>query len=200
MGAAAGGAAGPHRLDWFRPGRTITVTDRYSRTPYTYRLTAEPGKDFDPMFRPELTPGEMLAAGVFEGKYLNDCQDEYPYEWFEDSTLRRVTDGGPPDTSLNEFGVGSRLPLHEWRVRGWIVPPDPRGWFQWYCRYWIGRRIGDVDAKQIARWRSFARHRGQIIASYDRGDIARGASRSQKRNHRARQRQALLQWAYNPWV
>lgn len=199
----------PHSISWYVPGRVVAVAPGWNRGCRSYRLEAPAGADFAPDFRPEVTPARMLEMGVFEGKYLNDCQDEFPREWFEGSALRRVTVGAPPDPALNEFGVKSRLPLRQWRANGWIpaVGPapgvqdcDPRGWFQWYCRYWLGRRSPEVDAVQIARWRSFARHRGQVLAAYRRLGIRPGdMPLDKKRAHRAKQRQALLQWAYDPY-
>ncbi len=164
--------------------RTIHVNDRM-QSGYSYDLTAPEGEDFDPAFTPHFTPGEMLEMGVFEGKYCNDCRDEFPADWFENA---RVAD--KPDPDLNYFGVKSRQPLSVWREKGWIYGPDPRGWFQWYCRYYMGRRLSDIDAIQIKRWRGFARHAGQVSANCDPGDI----------HCRPRQRQALLQWAYDPFV
>lgn len=152
---------------------------------YAYTLIAPMGKEFDEAFKPHLTPKEMLAHGVFEGKYCNDCRGEFPDDWFAEAKLSDT-----PNPKLNCFGVKSRQPLKVWREKGWIIEPDPRGWFQWYCRYYLGRRLPGVDAKQIARWRSFARHAGQIRAHCEPGDIF----------CRPRQRQALLQWAYDPFI
>ena len=104
------------------------------------------GKDFMPGFEPKFTPKEMLAMGVFEGRYCNDCKDEFPADWF---TEARVSDR--PNPELNYFGVKSRKPLSYWQEKGWIIGPDPRGWFKWYSRYYLGRRIPDIDAKQIKR-------------------------------------------------
>ena len=165
-------------------GDEIHVDDRM-QSGYTYRLEAPEGADFDPGFAPYHTPAEMLAMGVFEGKYLNDCRGEFPASWFEGAKLSDL-----PDPSVNYFGVKSRQPLSVWREKGWIIGPDPRGWFQWYCRYNMGRRLPDTDAAQIKRWRAFARHAGQIRANCDPGDIF----------CRPRQRQALLQWAYDPLI
>lgn len=164
--------------------RTIHVNDTM-QSDYSYNLVAPEGEDFDPDFKPDLSPKEMLAMGVFEGKYCNDCKGEFPADWFKDAKL---SDKADPD--LNYFGVKSRQPLSVWREKGWIYGPDPRGWFQWYCRYYMGRRLPDIDAIQIKRWRSFARHAGQIRANCDPGDI----------HCRPRQRQALLQWAYDPFI
>jgi len=108
-----------------------------------------------------------------------------PPEWFEKA---KISD--KPDPSINAFGIKSRQPLSVWRDKGWIIEPDPRGWFQWYCRYYLGRRLPDVDHTQIKRWRAFRRHEAQVRANCEPGDVW----------CRPRQRQALLQWAYDPFV
>jgi hypothetical protein len=180
---------------------------------YSYRLEVEPGTQFGPGFAPELTPGEMLMLGVFEGRYLNDCVREFPAEWFLGALMTGTLSPEKADISKNLFGVGSRQPLSVWRENGWAPSegrrgrtddhyggalgdpaknPDDRGWFQWYCRYWLGRRIPDLDRIQIARWRSFVRHRGGLHAGCP--------SWSQDPTCRLRERQALLQWAYNPFL
>lgn len=152
---------------------------------YTYELTAREGADFADGFTPFHTPAEMLELGVFEGKYCNDCQGELPSSWFANA---KISDR--PDPSLNCFGVKSRQPLSVWREKGWIIGPDPRGWFQWYCRYYLGRRIEDVDSMQIRRWRAFTRHAAQVRANCDPGDVF----------CRPRQRQGLLQWSHDPFI
>lgn len=164
--------------------KTIKVNDRMQRG-YSYQLTAPMGKKFDPGFKPFYTPKEMLEMGVFEGKYLNDCQKEFPKDWFKKAKISAT-----PDPSLNYFKIKSRQPLQVWRDKGWIIGPDPRGWFQWYCRYYMGRRLPDIDAHQIKRWRAFARHAAQVKANCMPGDYS----------CRPRQRQALLQWAYNALI
>ncbi len=162
----------------------ITVNDRM-QSGYRYELSAPQGREFDEAFSPFHTPKQMLELGVFEGKYLNDCREEFPQDWFD---AARISD--TPDPKLNCFGVKSRQPLSVWREKGWIIGPDPRGWFQWYCRYFLGRRIADVDAKQIKRWKAFSRHAGQVRKNCEPGDVF----------CRPRQRQALLQWAYDPFI
>lgn len=152
---------------------------------YKYELVAPMGKKFAPDFRPFYSPKEMLALGVFEGKYLNDCHKEFPADWFVKAKTSKTA-----DPKLNFFKIKSRQSLQVWRDNGWIIGPDPRGWFQWYCRYYMGRRIPDVDAKQIKRWRAFARHAAQVKAHCEPGNVY----------CRPRQRQALLQWAYDPFV
>jgi hypothetical protein len=162
--------------------RTIIVNDRMQRG-YRYVLVAPTGRSFDPDFRPELSPTEMLRLGIFGGKYMTDCKGEFPRSWFARATLSPKQAEG----SLNCFGVDASQSLAEWRRKGWIHPDDPRGWFQWYCRYYLGRRLPDEDARQIKRWRAMRRHIRQIQMNCEPGDVF----------CRKRQRQALLHWAYD---
>ena len=165
-------------------GRWITVNDKMQRG-YRYQLVAPRGRNFAEGFQPYFAPAEMLALGVFEGKYLNDCRGEFPKSWFAKARLSETA-----DPAVNCFAIKSRLPLGEWSKRGWIIGDDPRGWFQWYCRYWMGRRDPQIDARQIKRWRAFARHAAQVRHNCESGDLS----------CRPRQRQALLQWCYDPFI
>jgi hypothetical protein len=162
--------------------KTVTVNDKMQRG-YRYRLAAPVGRHFDPQFTPELTPAQMLHLGVFGGKYMTDCRKEFPKSWFTRAKLAK----GPRDRKLNYFGVEASQPLSEWRRKGWIFADDPRGWFQWYCRYYMGRRIADEDVRQIKRWKAIRRHVRQIQRHCEPGDVM----------CRPRQRQALLHWAYD---
>lgn len=164
---------------------SILVNDKM-QAGYRYELTAPEGRGFDPDFTPELTPKEMLELGVFCGKYMTDCRDEFPDDWFAQARLSPAR----RDCSLNYFGVDASQPLGEWRRKGWIHPDDPRGWFQWYCRYYRGRRLPAEDARQIKRWRAMRRHIRQIEINCERGDFT----------CRRKQRQALLHWAYDSRV
>ena len=118
-------------------------------------------------FRPDLTPKQMLALGVFDGLYFSDMPDEYPKTWF---TKAKLSQDGEPHTELNYFGVHASQPLAVWQAKGWIHPQDPRGWFEWYCRYYMGRRTDD-DARQIKRWVAMRRHVAQIRNNCRVGDI-----------------------------
>lgn len=171
-------------MQTYHIGDTITVSDRMQKK-YSYVLESPMGKDFAKEFTPHFTPKQMLELGVFEGKYCNDCREELPADWFVHARTSDVA-----DPALNYFGIKSRQPLSVWQEKGWIIGPDPRGWFQWYCRYYLGRRVMMLDRIQIKRWRAFSRHAGQIKAHCEPGDLA----------CRPRQRQALLQWAYNPFI
>jgi hypothetical protein len=161
--------------------RKVVVHDRMQQG-YVYYRTEPAGRNFHPDFRPELTPREMLELGVFGGKYLTDCRDEFPADWFARARLS----SGRHDPKLNFFGVRASQPLAVWRAKGWIYEEDPRGWFQWYCRYYLGRRCDD-DARQIKRWRAIRRHVAQLKKHCRKGDFT----------CRPKQRQALLHWAYD---
>lgn len=162
--------------------KTRVCVNDLMQSNYVYFLTEPAGENFHPDFKPELTPLEMLELGVFGGKYMTDCTNEFPHEWFTHAKLcheRHVPE-------LNFFGVNASQPLSYWREKGWIHSDDPRGWFQWYCRYYMGRR-GSDDQRQIKRWKAMARHRAQIRKNCPEGELF----------CRKKQRQALLHWAYD---
>ncbi len=156
---------------------------------YTYERTAAPGRGFDPRFTPDLTPREMLALGIFGGVYMRDCRDEFPANWFARAKLQRA-ESHVQDPKLNYFKVKASQPLAEWKRKDWIHPNDPRGWFQWYCRYYMGRRMSAEDDRQIKRWLAVRRHIAQLKRHCEAGDIY----------CRPVQRQALLHWAYDSRV
>ena len=161
--------------------KRVVVNDLMQKN-YVYYLTEPAGKNFDPEFKPELTPAEMLALGVFGGKYMTDCTGEFPRQWFARAKLCHERH----DPELNYFEINASQPLPYWRQKGWIYHEDPRGWFQWYCRYYMGRRCAD-DARQIRRWKAMRRHIAQIRKNCRKGDL----------NCRRKQRQALLHWGYD---
>jgi hypothetical protein len=161
--------------------KNVIVNDKMQRG-YIYYRTEPVGRNFAPLFRPELTPKQMLQLGVFGGKYMTDCRREFPTSWFKWAKLSATRH----DARLNYFGVNASQSLGAWRRQGWIHSQDPRGWFQWYCRYYMGRRTAD-DARQIRRWRAIARHAGAIRKHCENGDL----------ECRRKQRQALLHWAYD---
>ena len=189
----------------FKKGDTVHVWNRMEKD-YSYVLTCNPGENFDPTFKPYADPGEILALGAFGGKYLNDCLLEFPAEWFWRAGLLDKLRPVEEDITVNYFQIDSRLGLSQWKEKGWVPTrsnrglsggnrelladpsknPDVRGWFQWYCRYWMGRREEELDAIQIKRWRAFSRHLGAVSKNCSKGDVT----------CRPRQRQALLHWAW----
>jgi hypothetical protein len=161
--------------------KTIAVNDKMQKN-YAYILTESIGKNFIPEFQPELTPREMLELGVFGGKYMTDCKSEFPEAWFKKAKLCSKFH----DPKLNFFGINASQPLSVWIKKGWIYHEDPRGWFQWYCRYYMGRRCPD-DERQIKRWKAMKRHIAQIKKNCAPRELI----------CRKKQRQALLHWAYD---
>ena len=159
----------------------VVVNDLMQKK-YIYYLAEPIGKNFHPEFRPELSPKEMLKLGVFGGKYMTDCKDEFPKDWFYKARL--CPEFHNPD--LNLFKINASLPLSVWREKGWIYHEDPRGWFQWYCRYYMGRRCPD-DKRQIKRWKAYRRHIAQVKKNCAKGELM----------CRRKQRQSLLHWAYD---
>jgi hypothetical protein len=162
--------------------KVVTVNDKFQNS-YKYELSAPIGKNFQPDFKPELTPKEMLALGVFGGKYMTDCKKEFPKAWFTHAKLSPEHH----DDTINYFHKHASQPLKVWQEKGWINENDPRGWFQWYCRYYMGRRLPDEDERQIKRWKAIRRHIAQIKKNCNVKDLT----------CRPGQRQALLHWAYD---
>jgi len=164
--------------------KKVRVNDKM-QSGYEYALVAPMGKKFDARFKPDLTPKQMLSLGVFGGVYMRDCTKEFPKDWFTKAKFQN-RDSYVRDPKLNFFGVNASQPLSVWRKKGWIHKDDPRGWFQWYCRYYMGRRSAD-DERQIKRWVAIRRHIAQIVKNCRSGDYS---------CHR-KQRQAVLHWAYD---
>lgn len=125
-------------------------------------------------FKPLFTPYQMLELGVFDGTYFKGN-----YIDFEKEVLVS------PD---NLFMENASQPMSVWLEKGWITEEDPLGWYQWYTRYFHGRRLEELDKWQMNRWKSFvARHSGQVLKN-GQGDM----------NVRRKQRQALLHWGADP--
>lgn len=151
---------------------------------YTYFLTEKVGKNFHPDFKPDLTPREMLELGIFGGLYFGDKPKEYPKSWFAKA---KISKDHRQHKELNFFKVNASQPLAIWRDKNWISKEDPRGWFEWYCRYYLGRRLEKEDDRQIKRWNAIRRHLGALVKNCRKGDVF----------CRPRQRQALLHWGYD---
>jgi hypothetical protein len=178
-------------IDDFKPGKKITCFNKMDKGKYSYILEAEYGDHIiEGYFEPHFTPDEMLELGVFEGKYLNDCLLEFPREWFLKALKAGTLSPSLADISCNYFQIKSRQALYQWEENEWIYGDDNRGWFQWYCRYYCGRRYPEIDDIQIKRWRKFKRHFGAVEKNCEPGDLS----------CRPKQRQGLLQWSYNCFI
>jgi hypothetical protein len=165
--------------------KSIVVNDKMQQG-YRYQLVEPIGRNFHPDFMPQLTPKQMLSLGVFGGRYLRDCTQEFPKDWLSQAKMH--PEGKPGHSpEINFFKVEASLPLSVWVEKGWIYHEGPRGWFQWYCRYFMGRRIPEEDQRQIKRWKAIRRHLGAIIKNCRPGDLS----------CRPKQRQVLLHWAYD---
>ncbi len=187
----------------YKKGTKITVYNKMQQG-YSYILSENPGENMDPEFQPYYTPKELLLKGVFEGKYYNQNLLEFPKEWYIEAIKRNKLSPQGANPECNYYKVKSRITLQEWQDYGWVPDedgkinkehpilsdptknPDPSGIGLWYFRYWMGRRIPELDAIQIKRWKAFKRHAGQIKANCKPGDL----------ECRPKQRQGLLQWFY----
>lgn len=121
-----------------------------------------------PQFKPNLSPEEIFRLGSFGGTYfrpikssivnknLKDQHKEYKkYGWFKNLDEAKYITSEVCNTKINKYGVRSGTSLDFWESKGWIKEIDPYGWFQWYCRFYAGRRCYDDD-RQINRWIKFA--------------------------------------------
>ena len=160
-------------------------------------------------FRPNVTPKEMLREGAFGGTAFRDYHSrvlgrpidveaelaELPEDWLErldvDGMLRR----DQLDPSCNKFKVKAGQSLEDWEKAGWIRPLDPRGWFQWYYRFFLGRRSAD-DARQIGRWLKACGPGGRFRKSLAVNVAAKGGGRWDDPTVNPVVRQTLWQWGY----
>lgn len=167
--------------------KKVRYSDRFQKK-YHYTLTEPVGRNFDPAFKPDLSPKEMLRLGVFGGAYFIGVKglvpSDLPKSWFTGVKRSRDED---KHGELNYYGLRASQSLSVWKKKGWIYKNDPHGWFQWYCRYYLGRRIPEEDARQIKRWRAIRRHIAQVKKHCRKGD----------KTCRPKQRQAILHWGYD---
>ena len=171
-------------IDTYTIGKHITSSDGYK-----YTLNADYGK-VDTRMKHAIPPNIMLKLGVFSGKYINNDIREFPVQWYTNALKYNKLSPHKGDINVNKYKIKSRMSLHDWKQRGWIYGPDKKGWFQWWCRYYIGRRLPYIDAIQIKRWLAYKRHwaqlKKQILLHNKYGDSS----------FRPKQRQSLLQWAW----
>ncbi|XP_048043295.1 uncharacterized protein zgc:113208 [Megalobrama amblycephala] len=123
-------------------------------------------------FTPNMSPKEVLQAGSFGGTYFRpiyssitkqhykDVWQELPEEWLDGLDISKQVASSTYRENVNTYNVKCGGSLEMWESSGWIVPQDPYGWFQWYCRFYQGRRTVD-DARQISRWAKCAGLKGR---------------------------------------
>ena len=118
-----------------------------------------------PSFTPNKSPEEMLREGCFGGSYwrplrsrrlgisVADDYKELPSSWYSGLDVSSFLTSPTYDIEINKYKVASGQSIEEWEAAGWINHThDVRGWFQWYCRFYMGRRCDD-DERQISRWK-----------------------------------------------
>ena len=118
-----------------------------------------------PAFTPNKSPEEMLREGCFGGSYFRPLYSrrlgttvaedylELPASWYSGLDVEKYLLSPVYDPEINKYKVSSGQTIEEWEAAGWINHTyDVRGWFQWYCRFFVGRRCED-DERQISRWR-----------------------------------------------
>lgn len=149
----------------------------------------------DSYFKPNVTPREMLKQGIFGHSYfgVEILQGDMYYDELFQSF-------GDIDTSLylsskyhakgNKFKIKSGKDYQFWKDNNWMHEDDPYGWFEWYCKYYIGRRHSD-DQRQIQRWLDFCGPNGRwrqriygMIDATGNWDVS------------PRIQQSLLHWGY----
>jgi len=160
-----------------------------------------------PEFSPNMTPKEVLQAGSFGGtyfrpiyssvtklKYGKEVWQELPSDWLEGLDIRTRVSSSLYDASRNKYKVKCGASLEEWESSGWMREQDPYGWFQWYCRFYQGRRTED-DSRQIGRWSNCAGEKGRwknnLISK-----IVKAGCAWDNTNISPVVRQTLLHWAY----
>ena len=128
-----------------------------------------------PEFKPNLSPQQVLKMGSFGGTYFRpiyssitkkhykseDVIKEYPKSWFKGIDIDKMIISSKYDKKVNKYGVKCGSDLEDWEGKGWIIKQDPYGWFQWYCRFYQGRRTDD-DTRQIKRWMGVAGPNGRF--------------------------------------
>ena len=128
-----------------------------------------------PEFKPNLTPKQVLRMGSFGGTYFRDIHSSItgknykgktviknlPDDWFKGMDIDKKITSSKYDKNVNKYKVKCGSKLEAWEKSGWIVEQDPYGWFQWYCRFYMGRRTDD-DERQVKRWLAFAGPKGRF--------------------------------------
>ena len=151
-------------------------------------------------FSPNKTPIEAINEDAFGGTYFRDIYSGVNGKWYRDSWkefnfLKNINakyySSNYYDAEVNKYGVKCGTSLRFWENKGWINGQDPYGWFQWYCRYYLGRRSSD-DERQIKRWVDIrSRFKGILIKM-----IKNKGVKFDDYSVSPKIRQILLHWGY----
>jgi len=135
-----------------------------------------------PEFKPNLSPHQILKMGAFGGTYFRpiyssvtkkhykseDVIKEYPKSWFKGIDIEKMVTSSKYDKKVNKYGVKCGSELEDWEKSGWMHEQDPYGWFQWYCRFYMGRRIKEEDDRQISRWLGLGRFKNRLYGMIEK--------------------------------
>lgn len=167
------------------PPPHITIESKLVNEPKRNKITGEltfvagQNKDIAQAlkdFHPNRTPEEVLRAGSFGGTYFRPIssavtnihynptavlKDTVQPAWIDGLNKSIMLTSTKYNTSINKYKVKCGGSLGMWESSGWIANSDPYGWFQWYCRFYSGRRCSD-DARQISRWCKSAGLKGRF--------------------------------------
>jgi hypothetical protein len=138
-------------------------------------------------FTPNLSPADIIRQGAFGGTYfrpyyskvlgitIEDDWKDLPSEWTEGIDVEEFMTSTTYNPEVNKFKVKCGQSIEEWEAAGWIRHEhDVRGWFQWYCRFFQGRRCED-DERQIGRWSRCVGERGRfrmgLLKSFGRAGV-----------------------------
>jgi len=143
-----------------------------------------------------LTPKEMIRMGVFGGTYFSKLVDyrTFPKEWFSDIDEKFYLSNNY-QKEVNYFKIKSGQSQEEWVRKGWIHKDDPRGWFEWYCKFFNGRRHED-DERQIKRWAAFCGPKGRFRNNIYKKIFKAGVRIQDSNKISPRIQQSLLHWSY----
>ena len=152
------------------------------------------------LFGVNKSPVEVISEGAFGGTHFRDIYSGVNGKWYRNSWKefkflssidKKLYASSYYDVGVNKYGVKFGTSLRFWESKGWINGIDPYGWFQWYCRYWLGRRSSD-DKRQIKRWRAIVNRFKSVLVRMikDKGTKFDDYSVSPKI------RQILLHWGY----
>ena len=168
-----------------------------------------------PTFTPNKSPEEMLREGCFGGSYfrplfsrrlgvtVEEDYKELPSSWYEGLDIEAFLTSPTYNAEINKYKVKCGQSIEEWEAAGWIAHDhDVRGWFQWYCRFFTGRRCDD-DERQIGRWQRCVGETGRWRRSLLKKYVAMGVREvfddgedEEKGDVSPVQHQTCFQWAY----